>query len=326
MIFLGICFVYNIQIVPTVLISVSKTVRCKKLRKVLVIKMNKHAYLIIAHRDFPVLQKLIESLDDKRNDIYVHIDGRTKILPTLLCRYSRLIFVPNDKRVKVYWGTVSQIKVELVLFRIAYLHGRYERYTLISGSHFPLKSQDEIHSYLDQFTGKEILSLMQCESKEVDFKLLHYHLFSQHLYSGRTFVRFACNIMWRAMLFLQYKFHCKRQTKRQYIKASNWVSLTQNAVGYLLKNEKEILKEYRFSFCGDEFFVPTELNALASCFKLAYCPRFLAVHFSGANAKELSIKDYKWLKHSGCLFARKFSSKDMVLINKIAHSINAMNL
>lgn len=29
-----------------------------------------HAYLIIAHNEFEVLQKLIEALDDPRNDIY----------------------------------------------------------------------------------------------------------------------------------------------------------------------------------------------------------------------------------------------------------------
>lgn len=288
--------------------------------------MNKHAYLIIAHKDFLVLQKLIESLDDKRNDIYVHIDRKSKRMPTLSCRFSRLFLVPNNKRVKVYWATVSQIKVEFVLFRMAYLHGRYERYTLISGTHFPLKSQDEIHSYLEQFEDKEILSPMQCESKEVDFKLLHYHFFLQHLYSGQAFVRYACNIMWRAVLFLQYKFHCERQTKKQYIKASNWVSITQNAIEYLLKNEEEIMRQYRFSFCGDEFFVPTELNVRASDFNIAYSPRFLAVRFSSANAKELSLKDYKWLMCSGCMFARKFSSKNMGLINKIVHRINAINL
>lgn len=32
--------------------------------------MNKHAYLIIAHNDFYILEKLLMLLDDERNDIY----------------------------------------------------------------------------------------------------------------------------------------------------------------------------------------------------------------------------------------------------------------
>ena len=38
------------------------------------IKM-KHAYLIIAHKESVVLEKLLELLDKKDNDIYIHVDA-----------------------------------------------------------------------------------------------------------------------------------------------------------------------------------------------------------------------------------------------------------
>ena len=38
--------------------------------------MGKHAYLILAHTDMVQLQRLISCLDDRRNDIYVHIDKK----------------------------------------------------------------------------------------------------------------------------------------------------------------------------------------------------------------------------------------------------------
>ena len=31
----------------------------------------KHAYLIMAHHEFEVLGKLIQAIDDKRNDIFI---------------------------------------------------------------------------------------------------------------------------------------------------------------------------------------------------------------------------------------------------------------
>ena len=33
----------------------------------------KHAFLIIAHNEYPVLEVLLSMLDDERNDIYLHI-------------------------------------------------------------------------------------------------------------------------------------------------------------------------------------------------------------------------------------------------------------
>lgn len=40
--------------------------------------MQKHAYLIIAHNNWYVLEKLIRLIDDERNDIYLHIDIKVK--------------------------------------------------------------------------------------------------------------------------------------------------------------------------------------------------------------------------------------------------------
>lgn len=40
--------------------------------------MQKHAYMIIAHNEFDLLEILVRLLDDPRNDIYVHIDAKVK--------------------------------------------------------------------------------------------------------------------------------------------------------------------------------------------------------------------------------------------------------
>ena len=57
----------------------------------------KHAFLILAHTDFAVLQLLIASLDDSRNDIFVHVDARAKDFRQQdfegVCRKSRLQFI-----------------------------------------------------------------------------------------------------------------------------------------------------------------------------------------------------------------------------------------
>lgn len=84
----------------------------------------KHAFLIISHNEFEVLQMLIDRLDSERTDIFVHIDKKVKILPRLHTLQSRL-YVLNE-RIDVRWGHVSQIECELLLFETAMKHGPYE--------------------------------------------------------------------------------------------------------------------------------------------------------------------------------------------------------
>ena len=40
----------------------------------------KHAYLIMAHHEFEVLGKLIQAIDDKRNDIFIHFEQNSKAI------------------------------------------------------------------------------------------------------------------------------------------------------------------------------------------------------------------------------------------------------
>ena len=39
-----------------------------------------HAYLIIAHEQFDLLESLLKCIDDARNDIYIHIDSRSELV------------------------------------------------------------------------------------------------------------------------------------------------------------------------------------------------------------------------------------------------------
>lgn len=98
----------------------------------------KFAYLILAHHNFSQLQLLLDLLDDKRNDIYVHIDKKIKETVVLNTVKSKLYCV--EDRVNVAWGDISQIKAEYKLFRMAFNNGPYDYYHLISGDDLPIKS------------------------------------------------------------------------------------------------------------------------------------------------------------------------------------------
>ena len=107
--------------------------------------MKKHAYLIMAHNNFYLLDRLLRLIDDERNDIFLHIDKKTKNVPVKQLKEAvqkaNLVWVPS---LNIRWGGYSQIEVEMHLFRIA-SQTTHTYYHLLSGVDMPLKTQDEIH-------------------------------------------------------------------------------------------------------------------------------------------------------------------------------------
>src|SRR5664280_1773851 len=109
----------------------------------------RHAYLIMAHRDARTLEKLLQVVDDSRNDIFLHVDPRADIdLATVkaVVTKSGLRVLP---RMKVYWGDYSQIACELLLLKHAVAEG-YDYYHLLSGADLPVASQDHIHAFFER--------------------------------------------------------------------------------------------------------------------------------------------------------------------------------
>ena len=79
--------------------------------------MKKHAYLIMAHNNFDLLQKELYLLDDERNDIFIHIDKKAKNVDqayiTEKVKHSNVYFLP---RISINWGgySIAQCTVELL--------------------------------------------------------------------------------------------------------------------------------------------------------------------------------------------------------------------
>lgn len=139
----------------------------------------KHAYLIIAHTEFKLLENLISILDYPYNDIFVHIDKKVEYTIQYKPHHSKLIVVSDENRCNVVWGEDSQIHCELVLYRLAYETEKYDYFHLLSGIDMPLKSQEFIHNFFEQHKGTEFIGLMP-NAWRTETKLMYYH-FSYHV-------------------------------------------------------------------------------------------------------------------------------------------------
>lgn len=215
--------------------------------------MDRHAYLIMAHHQFDFLKELLLALDDERNDIYLHVSKLSKDFDTDsftgLLQHSRLSLT---ERLPIHWGGYSQTACELALLKAA-AKGRYAYYHLLSGSDFPLKSQDEIHRFFQEHAGTEFLHFDGPHvPQRVRERISLYHFFRE---SSCPLAEPADMVLTR----LQRLFQVNRLKSEniQVQKGANWFSITDAFAQYVVSKEAWILKHFRRSICADELLLQT---------------------------------------------------------------------
>ena len=261
---------------------------------------NKHAYLIMCHTNFHQLNILLELLDDARNDIYLHIDKKSN-------GFSAEQIQNHVSKAKIYfispitvgWGGDSQIKAEVRLLREA-VKSKHQYYHLISGVHFPLMSNDDLHQWFDACHGACILREVPLSEEEIQMRFGRYHFFLKHLISRNRFVNKTYHLGWRGALKLQKLLGIRRDTSFIQGKASQWCSLNEEAVSLLLAQEKTALKRFRRTFCCDEFFVRSVIEDTG--IPILFDNRICHVEFVNTTPKQFTEADYPMLAASGALF------------------------
>lgn len=283
----------------------------------------RHAYLILAHSNFYCLERLVCLLDDPRNDIYIHVDKKTEGFP--FEKLSRLVCKSGlyyTRRTKVRWGSYSMIAAELILFGEA-SKKQYSYYHLLSGADLPLKPQTEIHDFFDRHQGTQFISCaVEMVVEEINAVARFAYYYFPFDKNGR-------------LVRLQKKAGFVRQTGGVTCGfGSQWVSLTHEAVTWILTQKNRIRKTFRLSFACDEVYKQTLLQG--SAFKDALFPekhnpaRRIShnmreiVWTGGAHPQTFTKADYDYLSKSENLFARKFDdSVDREIIDLIFKDIYA---
>lgn len=268
----------------------------------------KHAYLILAHNEFEMLQRLLYELDIPSNDVFVHIDAKVSFSPALKMNQGRLTLIPN--RIKTFWGDVSLVRAEYLLMKAALDTGPYQYYHIISGTHFPLLDRDSIRSRFNTFQEHSVLQKSELFPNEIQMKLGKYHFFIKNQNCWK-------NLAWRALLRIQ-NILPPRDTSYVAGKASQWCSLCHRDVTELVRHESELLHLFRRTYCCDEFFMPAALSRLGLDF--VWDDHLLYLMFHKANPVFLKEKDYDSIMHSGCIFARKFNKDSFQLIDRICQN------
>lgn len=297
---------------------------------------NRHAYLIIAHGDWYCLRALLACLDDKRNDIYLHVDAKAKdFAPSEFSTAKSRLFI-LENRLKVYWGHYSQIKVEMKLFEAAFRNDSYRYYHLLSGVDLPLKTQDEIHQFFRVHDGKEFIGYGSKQDYQALRRVGHYNFFMKYDRSPNYYLSVLTAKLRQLFLSLCYRLSIDRRKKDESIVklGYNWCSVTGDFVAYMLEHKKYIFRRYRYTQCADEVYKQT------LCWNSPFGHRLYnmddpqigsqrLIDWTRTSAKGQSsphiftLEDEAMLLDSSLMFARKFSSSvSKELIDKLTqHAI-----
>lgn len=294
------------------------------------LETKRHAYLIICHNNFQILCKLLTAIDDERNDIYVHIDKKTKTVPysqlKSSVRQATLTFI---KRRKVDWGGDSQISVELALLEAA-VQKPHSYYHLLSGVDFPLWSQDTIHSFFQENIGKEFIRLDHNKKRMSEFqdRIRYYYPLQNRIGRNRGKYVAICERVQTFLLKLQKLMQINRLKRcpLEIKKGSQWFSITHDLALELLGKRAIIRKYFRHSFCADELFLAT--LAYASPYHDDIVDNDLRmIDWSRGNPYTYRIDDYEMLISSEKIFARKFDETiDMEIIIKLFSKIQGVKV
>lgn len=281
----------------------------------------KHAFLIMAHNNIEILNTMLHLLDNVENDIFIHIDKKTKHYH--IWKGNKSLIIILNKRFNIKWASNSQIKLELYMFTEAFKHGPYLYYHLLSGVDMPIKSNKYIHDFFNKNYGKEFVGFVPIEvMKKEKFKVLNYHFFTKHLKDKTS--RWT-KLHWKLIDF-QIKHGISRKPLHEYRKGSNWVSISNNFVNYLISNKKRILKEYRFTFGCDEIFLQTELwNSpyRNSIFDIddEYNSSVRKIDWKRGSPYIWKESDYQELMSSNAIFARKFDLDNIKVVDLIYNTL-----
>lgn len=290
--------------------------------------MKKHAYLIMAHNQFELLENLLTLLDHENHCFYVHIDKKVKNAPLdkikECVKKSKIEFC---EPLNVNWGGYSQIQCEMNLLKQA-VKGKYDHYHLLSGVDIPLKTNEEILDFFEK--SPQVQYVHFCDNKIQNVyleRMKTFYFFQEGARKSRCCYRLG-RISRKIQNMLKVDRLKRMPEEIQF--GANWFSITHEFAEYVVTKEKWVRKHFKYTICADELFLQTLLvnskfkNELLETAYNGSCSNCLRhIDWERGNPYVFRTDDFEELVSSPCLFARKFDlNVDKDIIEKMKNYLN----
>ncbi|HEY4109286.1 beta-1,6-N-acetylglucosaminyltransferase [Puia sp.] len=279
------------------------------------------AHLILTHKNPQQLGRLINVLDHPNFDFYIHVDKKIDQAPFAFLAQKKNVFFINN-RVRIYWAGYGTIQATLNGFE-EILQKKYDYINVTSGQDFPLRTPDDIYTFIAERNGLEFITCQSIDDewKDAAPRIRKYHLINWHI-PGKHRLESLTNIMLEKKLFPARKF----PLDYKIVGRSNWFTVTTAAVQYIsgfLKQHPEIVRYFKLCWGADEFIFASVLYN--SSFRDRIRDSLVYVDWTGktdGHPRILDVRDFEKMKASGKLFGRKFDQDtDSRIIDMLEQSI-----
>lgn len=287
----------------------------------------RHAYMIMAHNQFELLELLVKCLDWPQNDIYIHVDAKVKAFDLErfegLTKHSPVYFT---ERFDIGWGGDGMIFCELAMLKQA-VRGGYDYYHLLSGVDLPLRSAAQIQAFFEENRGYEFLHFCGpgfCREQSVIDRVRYWYPLQNRLGRGHGLLRYAAGGVHRVQKLLGVDR--LRKASFELKCGSQWFSITHDLAQYVLSEEAWIVRHFCKGLAADELFLqtlvwnsdyknrlyrPNDNGDYHSCMRFVDWTRGDPYVFRDGDYDELIGSDY--------LFARKFDIRsDRTVCERVA--------
>ena len=215
----------------------------------------KIAYLILAHNNPKHLQRLITSLSSSASSFFIHLDQKSDCADFASIKGENIYFIKNN--IAVFWGDFSIVEATLILLRTALLaQHNFERFVLLSGADYPIRSTAHIESFFEARKTEEFIDL-QSSGKWYKINLCNglTNYYIRPTYYNAIVVKVINKIIKLSRIY--------RRDYKTYLGAllpyggSAWWALSREACDFILnfvKNNNKIVNFFKNTSIPDESF------------------------------------------------------------------------
>jgi len=272
------------------------------------------AYLIQCHKNPQQINLLTEELTRGNADVYIHLDKKANGIRWEIHTNERIILLPEEASIPVFWGTFSQCEASLALLRKAVCSGKnYDYFWLISGQDLPLKPQKKIEELLEEANGADFIEIMQDTAVgygRFEKRNAVYHI---PYFMSRSVPSKIVKRIWYmftgGMEYTRKVFQRKAPFDRLYYGSSWWCFSKDTSVKIMnmLKENDKIEEFFMHSGNPDESFFHSLFMSLKLDKNIRSPLLYLEWEQKASSPKTFTVQDLVSLRAvDDCCFARKF--------------------
>ena len=263
---------------------------------------------------------MIAGMSGSSAKFYVHIDGKARLedFTSMLPESDTVVYA--RERVKITWGGFNMCVATLKLLEAAARTGQHSHYVLLSGSDYPIRSEDDLLNLLRP-DDAEFIGMNRMPVPSIPMSRLESYYIATPYYAT-----LAMRLLNRATHLLP-----KRDVKRglcglQPYCGLSWWCLTDACVRYILDfvhSHPSFVEFFHGTKCGDEFFFHTLVGSSPYMQRVKNNITFVIGGREGTlHPARFNRGDIEAMRTSGKYFARKFDyRRDPELYDLVDHEL-----